>query len=170
MATEIDQIEVDAFLADSVATAETKLYAQGAGWDTIFSAVFPCRHSRLGIGLILRVPWTATNIMHDLTIKIVDPDENPLTLAPAPPGVELPEGVVREVRGQFNTGRPPLLSPGDSQVATIAINLDGLEFHEPNTYTVVVAIDGEDRKRLPLRLRFTPQQQMAGMTLPPSVA
>jgi hypothetical protein len=166
MAAELDEVEVDAFLADSVVVAENKIYAQGAGWDTIFSAAFPTRHPRLGVGVILRVPWTATNQVHELSVKLVDPDGNPLELAPAPPGVDVADGAVREVKGQFNAGRPPLLSPGDSQIVPVAINLDGLMFNEPNMYAVVVAVDGTDRKRLPLRVRLA--QQLAGIGMMPS--
>ena len=124
---ELAEMEVASFLADSVVVAENKLYVQGAGWDTIFSPMFPFRQNRVGIGVLLRVPWSATNRMHEFSVKIVDPDENPMTIGAAPPGLDLPGGVIREVKGQFNLGRPPLLNIGDSQVVPMAINLDGLE-------------------------------------------
>jgi hypothetical protein len=163
--TDIVEMEGDAFLADSVVVAEGKLYAQGAGWDTIMTNVFPFRQSRIGIGVILRVPWLATNQMHDFALKIVDPDENPLTIAAAPAGVQVPDGVIKEVRGQFNMGRPPLLSQGDSQVVPIAINLDGMEFSDPNSYSVVFSVDGKEcAHRLPLRVRLAPQLMGAGQS------
>ena len=71
--------------------------------------------------------------------------------------MNLPEGVVREVRGQFSLGRPPLLATGDSQVVPIAINLDGLEFPAPNMYSVVISVDEKVIRRLPLRVRLSPQ-------------
>ena len=49
-------IELDAFLADSVASVQGKLYALGAGWNRIAVALFPARHDRVGIGLLFRVP------------------------------------------------------------------------------------------------------------------
>jgi len=163
--TEIAEMEGDVFLADSVVVAEGKLYAQGAGWDTIMTNTFPFRQSRIGIGILLRVPWMATNQMHDFTLKIVDPDENPLTIAAAPAGVEVPEGLVKEVRGQFNMGRPPFLAQGDSQVVPIAINLDGLEFTDANSYSVVFSVDGKEcAHRLPLRVRLAPQLMGVGRT------
>lgn len=160
--SELSELEVDAFLADSVVSAENKLYVQGAGWDTIYTAAFPFRQPRIGIGVVLRVPWAATNQMHVFAVKIVDSDENPLTIAPAPAGLDLPDGVIREVRGQFNLGRPPLLGVGDSQVVPIAINLDGLEFVQPNNYSVVISVDGEDKRRLPLHVSMAPQMVGVG--------
>ncbi len=49
-------IELDAFLADSVASVQGKLYALGAGWNRIAVALFPARHDRVGIGLLVRIP------------------------------------------------------------------------------------------------------------------
>jgi hypothetical protein len=150
---DLDALEVDAFLADSVVVAEGKLYAQGAGWDTLVAGAFPIRHPRLGVGVLLRVPWTATNQMHKFSVRIVDPDENKIALGEAPPGVETLDGKVREFVGQFNLGRPPFLSIGDSQIIPIALNIDGIEFAEPSTYSVVVAVDDVDMRRLPIRVK-----------------
>jgi hypothetical protein len=150
---DISDLEVDAFLADSVVVSENKLYAQGAGWDSIFTATFPFRQPRIGIGVFLRIPWSATNQMHKFSIKIIDQDGNRISLGDAPPGTDLPGGKVHDLTGQFNVGRPPLLNPGDSQLVPIAVNLDGLEFEEPNSYSVVITVDEKDRRRLPIRVR-----------------
>jgi hypothetical protein len=161
---DLEKMQVDAFLADSVVVAEGKLYVQGAGWDSVLSAVFPFRHSRVGIGVILRVPWTKTNQMHSFSVKVVDPDENKIVLGNAPPGTEVPDGKVRELRGQFNVGRPALLNAGDSQVVPIALNIDGLEFQTPNAYSVVISVDDEEMRRLPLRVRTLMQMPGFGPT------
>jgi hypothetical protein len=146
-------MEVDAFLADSVVAADGKLYIQGAGWNVLMAAQIPFRQPRIGVGIVVRVPYSATNEMHEFSIKVVDPDENMIALGVAPPGVELPDGKVRELKGKFNIGRPPMVVPGDEQVIPIAINLDGVEFTEPNQYSVVISIDGSDMRRLPMRVR-----------------
>jgi hypothetical protein len=166
--TDLEKVEVDAFLADSVVVADGKLYGQGAGWDTIVSAVFPFRQARVGIGVLLRVPWTSTNKMHEFSVKIVGQDDDPIVLGGAPPGTEASDGKVRELRGQFNVGRPPMLHAGDSQVVPIALNLDGLEFAEPKDYSVVISIDGNPVRRMPFRVR--PLVQMPGMAQPPRLA
>lgn len=160
----VDKMQVDAFLADSVVVADGKLYVQGAGWDSIISSVFPFRHPRMGIGVILRVPWAATNQMHSFSVKIVDQDENKIVLGAAPPGTELPDGKVRELKGQFNVGRPPLLNAGDSQVVPIALNIDGIEFDTPNMFSVVISVDDGDMRRLPLRVRTLVQMPGFGPT------
>ncbi len=154
---DVDVMEADAFLADSVVVAENKLYAQGGGWDTIYTAGFPFKQPRIGIAIFLRIPWTATNHMHTFAIKILDQDGKPFALGDSPPGLELPEGKIRELTGQFNVGRPPLLNAGESQIVPIAVNLDGLEFMGPNNYSVILTVDGDDMRRLPMRVRTLAQ-------------
>jgi len=149
----LEALEVDAFLADSVVVAEGKLYVQGAGWDTIVAGTFPLKHPRLGIGVVMRVPWMATNQMHKFSVKIVDQDENKMVLGDAPPGSGIEDGKVREIVGQFNLGRPPFLTRGDSQVVPIALNLDGLVFPDANTYSLVISVDDVDLRRLPICVR-----------------
>ncbi len=114
---------------------------------------FPLRHPRLGVGALLRVPWTATNQMHKFSVKIVDQDENKIVLGAAPPGSDIPDGKVREIIGQFNLGRPPFLPQGEAQVVPIALNIDGIEFEKPNTYSLVIAVDDVDLRRLPIRIQ-----------------
>ena len=150
-------MQVDAILADSVVVADNKLYLQGGGWDSIFTPVVPFRQPRIGLGMVLRVPWTATNEMHTFTIKIVDMDGHSIPLSDAPQGAPLPGGKAYELRGQFNVGRPPFLLPGDSQVIPVAVNIDGLEFAQATTYSVLVEVDGTEMKRLPIRIRSTVQ-------------
>lgn len=75
---DVEVMEADAFLADSVVVADNKLYAQGGGWDTINTSAFPFKQPRVGIAVFLRVPWTATNEMHTFSIKILDQDGNML--------------------------------------------------------------------------------------------
>lgn len=161
---DVDNLEVDAFLADSVVVAENKLYAQGAGWDSIITSAFPFKQARIGIGIFLRIPWTATNQMHTFSVKIMDQDGSKIPLGDAPPGVSLPDGKIHELTGQFNVGRPPLLSPGDSQIVPIAVNLDGLEFTQPQSYSLIITVDGEDKRRLPIRVRT--MVQMPGPAQP----
>jgi hypothetical protein len=165
----VDVMEVDALIADSVVTADGKLYVQGGGWDTIGSATFPFRQPRIGVGVLLRIPWTRTNEMHTLGLRIVDQDENKIVLGDAPPGADTPDGKVREIKGQFNLGRPPFLSVGDSQIVPIAMNLDGIEFNQPDTYSAVIAIDGKDKRRLTIRVRPIHMSGM-GFTQPPRLS
>jgi hypothetical protein len=168
MTPEVDTLEVDAFLADSVVVADNKIYAQGAGWDTIFTSSYPARQPRIGIAVTVRIPWSATNKIHKFSIQIVDQDGHQISLGDAPPGANLPDNKVHELAGQFNVGRPPVLAAGDSQVVPIAVNLDGLLFSGPNAYAVLIAVDGEVKRRLPLRIRSVVQMQGLQQSVPPA--
>ncbi len=145
-------MEVDAFVADSVVAVEGKLYAQGAGWNVINTTALPVRHSRIGIGLIIRVPYTATNQMHRFEVRLDDSDGGRIPLGDAPLGVESEDGKVYAVGGQFNVGRPPMLPAGDEQIVVVALNLDGLVFARADAYNVVIEIDGIEVNRLPIRV------------------
>ncbi len=149
-------MEVDAMLADSVVTAEGKIYVQGGGWNTIYVQGLPARHDRIGIAVLIRVPWTATNESHKVDVRMEDSDGGVMPLGDAPPGMESPDGKIYRLGGEFNVGRPPMLPPGDEQVVPISMNIGGLLFEKPDAYTIIVAIDGTDLKRLPLRIAQLP--------------
>jgi Family of unknown function (DUF6941) len=152
-------MDVEAFLADSVVVAEGKLYAQGAGWNMINVNVLPAQHDRIGIGLVITVPYTETNQEHAFSLHLETEDGEQLPLGDAPPGMDSPDGRMRRIEGVFNMGRPPTLVAGDEQVIPLAINLNGLPFEAAGRYTFVVQVDGEEVKRLPFRVqpaRFGP--------------
>lgn len=145
-------------LCDSVVSAEGKLYVQGGGWNVLNAITLPTRHPRIGLAIIIRVPYTATNQMHEFAVRLEDSDGGPLRLGEAPAGFESEDGFIRSLGGQFNVGRPPNLQPGDEQIVPIAINLDGLLFETAGGYQVVIAIDGTDVKVIPLRVIPMPFQ------------
>jgi hypothetical protein len=147
------EMEVDAFLCDSIAAAEGKLYVQGAGWNNVFAQGFPVRHNRVGIGVLIRVPYTATNQAHQFEIRLEASDGERIALADAPPNVPSEDGMLYTIGGEFNVGRPPLLPAGESQMVPLAMNLDGLLFPKPDGYSFVVSVDGTEMKRLSLRLQ-----------------
>lgn len=139
-------IEVDAFLADAVEAINGKLYALGAGWNIIYSAAFPMQHSRLGLGIIVRVPYTATNQNHTLEISLEDEDGTSQQIGIGP------NGRIDKVKGDFNVGRPPALQAGDEQVVPMAIGIENLPLEKPGRCCFVFAVDGAERKRLPFRV------------------
>jgi hypothetical protein len=147
-------VEIDAFLADSVVVAEGKLYAQGAGWNIIRTSATPMRHPRIGLGALVRVAFTETNQEHFFTVKIIDQDGNALPIFEAPANVETVDGKIYEWKGKFNVGRPPSLAPGDAQIIPLAVNIDGLVFPTPTMYSVVISIDDDEMKRLPMRIQM----------------
>ena len=145
-------MEIDGFLADSVASAEGKLYALGAGWNTITTQYVPFSHPRIGIGLIVRVPWSATNQPHDVAIRLEDADGQLIAVGERPPGPESPDGRLYHITATFNLGRPPHLRPGDDQVLTLGVNIDRVTFTRGESYRFVISVDGVDSKSLPLRV------------------
>jgi hypothetical protein len=145
-------VEIDAFLADSVATAEGKLYVQGAGWNIIHTQEIPARHARIGIGFIVRVPYTATNQMHKFELYLLNSDGEEMALAPTASEAEGNDGEIHRLGGQFNVGRPPTLQPGDEQLIPFAVNLDGLQFDRADSYRFVLELDGSPEKELPFRV------------------
>ena len=149
-------MRVDCFLADSVVSAEGKLYAQGIGWNAIAVAAFPAIHDRIGVGAVVHVPYTATNEAHSLEVRI-ERDGSVMTLAP---GGAVPEGLEppTTIRAEFNVGRPPQLAPGAEQLVCFAMNLNALRFEEPGSYEIVVTLDGTDQED---RLVFTLLQGVA---------
>jgi len=149
-------VQIDAFLADSVVTAEGKLFVQGAGWDNINAPGFPYAHDRVGIGMLIRVPYTATNREHRFVISLEDEDGHEMPVADAPPDVDSPDGKIRRIEGAFNVGRPPTLVAGDDQLIPMALNFNGLPFERPAGYTFVIEIDGTEAKRLPFRVHAAP--------------
>ncbi len=150
-------MEIDAFLADSVVNAEGKLYAQGGGWNTITTANLPFRHPRVGIGILIRVPYTGTNEVHSPDVRLEDGDGRQIALGETQPGPDAPDGKLYRLRTQFNLGRPPQLRPGDDQLVALAMNIDGLVFDREDGYRFVIAMDGQDSKTLPLRVMVAGQ-------------
>src|SRR5438093_1611284 len=121
LTTEELDFAVTAMLCDSAVAAEGKLYLQGAGWDMINppSGAYPTRVPRVGLGLLIAVPYTATNRNHTMRISLkgADGEEIALGLQPADPTDPTSAGTVpmHYVEANFNVGRPPQLQSGESQ-------------------------------------------------------
>lgn len=150
-------LEIEAFLADSVATAEGKLYVQGGGWNVVNVSQIPYRLARCGVAVIVRVPYTATNQSHKFELTLRDSDGHEMPLGDAPPDVATPDGKIRRLGGEFTVGRPAILQPGDEQLVALAVNIDGLVFETPGRYEFVVELDGTDVKHLGFRILQIPQ-------------
>ena len=152
-------MEIEAFLADSVVAAEGKLYVQGAGWNVINAQNVPFSHDRIGVGVLVHVPYTATNQMHAMEFSLEDADGTSLPIGDAPPGVETPDGKIRTFTAQFNVGRPSTIQPGDDQMIPFALNVNGLLLERADRYCFVIRIDGTEAKRLCFRVNQLMQLQ-----------
>jgi hypothetical protein len=145
-------MEIDAIVADSAITAEGKLYLQGGAWYLVSAPALPLRIPRIGLGISIRVAWTDTNQPHSFEVRLQDADGHILALGDAPPGSGPEDGKIRRIGSDFNVGRPAFLQPGDDQLIPLAMNIDGLVFEKAGRYEFVITIDGEDVKRLPMRI------------------
>jgi hypothetical protein len=139
-------MEIDAFLCDHAEVADGKLFINGAGVTTSWSAPQPPHMLSIAVAIVVQVEWTATNEPHELTVSLVDGD-GAAVRGWTPDGSE--SGPV-ELRTGFTVGRPPQLPAGESQAVPLAfgftVPLPRLGMHE-----FVIAIDGEPAKRLPIR-------------------
>lgn len=97
----------------------------------------------LGIGVLIRVPWTQTNQEHALVVDLVDADNHAVTV-PAPDGQVVP--VRAELK--FNVGRPPTLQAGEEQGVALAMNMPGLPLPRIGDYAFAISIDGSEEERL----------------------
>jgi hypothetical protein len=133
----VGDIELDAFLADSVASVQGKLYALGVGWNRIAVGQFPARHDRVGIGLLVRIPAGSAVEVRRFELRLLGPSGQDLSLGAGP------DGPVQRIGGEFTTG-------GDEeQIVPIALNLNGLPLPVPGDYRVVISMQGDDVKTLP---------------------
>jgi hypothetical protein len=151
-ANQVTEFKVDALLCDSAVTSEAKLYVQGGGWNMLTPPQFPFRAPRLGLGIIVAVPYTATNQNHTLGISLQDEDGHPLQIGPAGGDTDEGSAATAQFGAQFNIGRPPILAPGDPQVIPFAMNIDGLLIDSPGAYAFVISIDGTEMQRLVFRV------------------
>jgi hypothetical protein len=152
-------MEIDAILCDHAQAADGKLFISGGGIDRSFAGPDLPHMISLGLGAVVRVPYTATNQVHKFTVTIVDEDGQPV-------GPYSPDGIEQQpvqVEIPFNLGRPPGMMPGMSQPWSVALNFQ-LPLGRLGQYHFVVGIDGSDEKRLPLLLTLAPQAP--NMTFP----
>src|SRR6266849_1402447 len=85
-------------LCDSVACPEGKLYIQGGGWQTLQSDRYPVRIPRIGVAVIVTVPYARTNERHELSLSfrpgegrdLPSPPPRPPSLAARPASRSMP--------------------------------------------------------------------------------
>ena len=145
-------MSVDAFIADSAATADGKIYALGLGWNAIYTNAFPATHPHLTIVLTVHVPWTHTNRPHAIRVHLETEDGAMVVLGRTQPAPDTAPVDVTAIGGDFSVGRPPAMPPGDEQVVPVSLDVDGLTLDRPGMYTWVVSIDDRPMRRLPMRV------------------
>jgi hypothetical protein len=150
-------MELTAVLCNYAEAHDNMLFVSGGGIDVALippGAPGPYQVS-VGIGLIVGVPWTATNQQHTVRVELQDADGHPVEVQQGPDQRGPFEGVIA-----FNVGRPPHLEAGQSQSVALAINVAVLPIDELGQYVFAVSIDGTEMSRLRYRLATQP-----GMTI-----
>ncbi len=140
-----------AMLCDSAAAVEGKLYIQGGGWNAIAAATMPLTAPRIGLALLLEVPYGDTERRHQLSLGLVDEDGSVMPLGPMVDGQR-----TTHLQIGFEVGRPAELPPGDTQLLPFALNIDGYAFTRPGGYLFVLAVDGQELIRLRFRVHLRP--------------
>lgn len=132
------------------ASADGKLYVTGAGITQTIAPPSGPFVIRLGLGLIVGVPYQATNHSHKLEINLIDEDGH---------RVQTPQGDGTlgdfNVTGDFNVGRPPGLPVGSTKNVPLAVNLT-VEVPHPGTYRFEISIDGTPLEELAFLVSAAP--------------
>ncbi len=123
-------------LADAAQVIGNKLYLLGGGWDRLgVNREFPIEH-RCALAVSIRVPWNETNQKHTFEIEIISED----------PHTEEPKSMMK-MGGQFETGRPAGIPPGQEQRFQLAIEM-GLKIENAGIKTIIARIEGQEMRRL----------------------
>ncbi|MBA2414964.1 MAG: hypothetical protein H0V64_03560 [Geodermatophilaceae bacterium] len=138
-----------AMLCDSAAAVDGKLYIQGGGWNAIAAGVMPFAAPRIGMALLIGVPYGDTERRHQLTVGLADEDGSQLPLGPV-----TDTGRASHLQLGFEVGRPAKLPPGDTQLLPFALNIDGYAFARPGGYAFVIAVDQQEITRLRFRIHL----------------
>ena len=152
-------MEIDAFLCDHAEVADGKLFVNGGAVNIVWVGNLQEPYGiAIAVAAVARVPWTATNQAHQVTVRLEDEDS--AVVRPwAPEGA--PEQSPVELGTGFNVGRPPQLPVGESQNVPFAFGFN-LPLSKLGLYSFVISVDGTEMKRLPLRLTVAQQQTVFG--------
>jgi hypothetical protein len=138
-------VAVQAFLAESVAVADNRLFVQGAGWAHLQVPRLPGHPGRVGIGVLLSVPRSRTDEAIPLAVRLEDPLGEPVPLA----DMESDVLVAAELEGSLVADPAPADSPLDFQLVPLAFNLDGLRLESEGEHALIVEVDGVVAARVP---------------------
>jgi hypothetical protein len=116
-------------LCDYAEEVGGKLYIMGGGWSQLWT---PNQPSNMALAIKLSVPWNQANEPHDLTIRLVTADGQPVTND---------EGENIQLSGRMEVGRPPGLRPGSKLDVALAARFHALML-EAGTYRWDLSIDG----------------------------
>jgi hypothetical protein len=123
-------MKITLLLADSAQVVNGKLYVLGGGWtDTVLTP--DGQTVPHALATVVEVPWDQTNVMHHLSLRLVDADGH---------RVEPVEGQPIQIDTDAEVGRPPGAQPGVPLPVQLALNLGPLPL-APGRYAWTVTVD-----------------------------
>lgn len=151
-------MEIDAMLADHAMVSEGKLFMNGAGITDIMSTPQAPFVISVHLGVVVRVPYTATNQQHTIRVRLLDADEQPVK--PFAPGQDASAFPDLELANQITVGRPPQLTPGDEQAVALAFGIGNVPLERDGSYHFSIEVDGAEATRLPFRVHRAQQPSL----------
>ena len=124
-------MKVFLMFADAAQAVGGKLYVLGGGWSWI-AVGFP-----FAIAMTIDVPWSQATDTHRFRLELVDADGEPV-VGESPDGGSSP---VR-VEGEFCTGIPAQVKPGESIAIAQAFTFPPLPLEPNRRYQFRLTIDG----------------------------
>lgn len=127
------------FAADHAAVENGKVYVNGGFWDTIFQPSFPALVS-VTLVVVIKVPSRAFLEDHQVTVEMVDADEQRLPL---------------RIDGGVRVGPTPYMNPGEPSTLPLAFPLHGVAVDRAGDYWFVLSVDGNEIARYRIRAVHT---------------
>jgi hypothetical protein len=143
-------------LADSVQSAEGKLFALGVGWNRLAAGGFPARHDRVGIGVLVTLEDGDAG-EHNLELTLLGPNGLPLTLFIDATGTQQ-----FSINATFQT--QPSADDFGEVIVPLALNINGITFPADGAYVFSIRLDGNERDRLPFRVDLARENGEVGGT------
>ena len=128
------------FLADHAQAVDGKVYANGAFWNRLNSAVYPSTF-QFAVAAVLEVPWRPESQQHSFTVRFDDADGAPL-------GARLD--------GQFLVEPNPTLPDGEPTMIPLTALMNNFVVVAPGTYVAVLEVDGVELARWSFHAVLTP--------------
>jgi hypothetical protein len=122
-------------LADSAQVDPSKkVHALGLGWSVTTTPTPPAT-----LVVLLKVPWSETNVRHDVSLHLVDADGHPVMVSGSDD-----EARPLVVSASFEVGRPAGTPAGTPVDEAFAVNLGaGLALNAGQSYEWQLEIDGQ---------------------------
>jgi hypothetical protein len=136
-----------AMVADAAALADGKLYINGGGWNTIFTAKVPTTHPALALVLIFKLSWHEANEDMPVLIELMDEDGQPSPL---------------RGEGTFRVAAPPFVKKGVDLYQSFAQMFYAVTFENLGLYRFRISSNGKDLASIPIHVLTMPGVRPTG--------